>query len=196
MAAGLDRRCWRFIAAMACVFAPCVASAQLQTPTPTATWSLDSSGGRLRIGDVVYVTDATGVTLKGRLAAATTDAVQMDVKGDLRTISTPSVRRIQWQKPDSLVNGALIGAAVGAAPGLYWLAADPNECQTLCIEEYALVAVGAVVGALIDHAIKKRVTVYPVGTSNGRAASPVIGPLFAILSTLDVQCRHRRSRSR
>ncbi len=181
MSAGLDRQYGRFVAGIACVFAACVASAQAQeqNPTPTTMWSLDSPSVRLPVGDIIYVTDAAGVTLKGRLAAATTDSVQVDVKGHLRTISTTNVRRIQWQKPDSPVNGALIGAAVGAAPGLYWLNADPNECQTLCPEEYALVALGAVVGALIDHAIKKRVTVYAVGTSNERAANLVIGPLVA-----------------
>ncbi len=40
----------------------------------------------------------------------------------------------------------------------------------MCPEEYALVAVGAVVGALIDRAIKKRVTVYTARRPDARTA--------------------------
>jgi len=39
------------------------------------------------------------------------------------------------RQPDSLLNGILIGAGVGAIPGIYWLIADPNECTGLCAED-------------------------------------------------------------
>jgi hypothetical protein len=71
----------------------------------------------------------------------------------------------------------LIGAGIGAIPGIYWLAMDPNECRGMCPEEYMLVAVGAVVGGIIDHAIKRRVTVYSAEPPSGAASSVVIGPI-------------------
>ena len=69
------------------------------------------------------------------------------------------------RQPDSLLNGILIGAGVGAIPGIYWLVADPNECTGLCAEDYAAIGVGAVVGGLIDRAITRKVTVHEAGTS-------------------------------
>jgi hypothetical protein len=66
---------------------------------------------------------------------------------------------------------------VGAFPGVYWLIADPNECTGMCPEEYAFIAIGAVVGGLIDRAITRKVTVYPAGTSSGGSNRLAIAPL-------------------
>lgn len=74
------------------------------------------------------------------------------------------------QKPDSLLNGILIGAAIGAVPGIYYLIADPNECTGLCPEEYALIAAGAVVGGLIDRAITRK----PAAGSRAVRIAPVL----------------------
>ena len=90
---------------------------------------------RVPIGDVVHVTDMTGVTLKGKLTAVTDDAVQLKVRSEMRSVATADVRRIQWQQPDSPLIGVLIGAAIGATPGIYWLIADPNECSGMCPED-------------------------------------------------------------
>ena len=46
------------------------------------------------------------------------------------------------RQPDSLLNGILIGAGVGAIPGIYWLIADPNQCTGLCAKDYAAIASG------------------------------------------------------
>ena len=50
------------------------------------------------------------------------------------------------READSPLNGILIGAGFGAIPGIYWLVVDPNECTGLCPEDYAAIAVGAVLG--------------------------------------------------
>jgi hypothetical protein len=133
---------------------------------------------RVPVGDEVYVTDTMGATLKGRLAAVTDDAVQVYVGADLRRIAAASVRRIQWQQPDSPLTGVLIGAGIGAIPGLYWLAVDPNECAGLCPEEYALIGLGAAIGGWIDHAIKKKVTVYEPRASNTPTRRVDVRPLL------------------
>jgi hypothetical protein len=142
------------------------ASAQtvLQQTTPP---SLGVVSARVPLGAAVYVTDSSGSTVKGSLIALTDEAVQVQVGRDLRTVSAGDVRRIQWQQPDSPLTGVLIGAGIGAIPGIYWLVADPNECAGMCPEEYALIAVGAVVGGLIDRAITKKVMVFAAGASGG-----------------------------
>ncbi len=81
------------------------------------------------------------------------------------------------RQADSPLNGILIGAGVGAIPGIYWLVADPNECTGLCPEECAAIAVGAVVGGLIDRAITRKVTVYEAGASSRSSRRLLIGPL-------------------
>ncbi len=81
------------------------------------------------------------------------------------------------RQADSPLNGILIGAGVGAIPGIYWLIADPNECTGLCPEDYAAIAVGAVVGGLIDRAITRKVTVYEAGASSSSSRHLLIGPL-------------------
>jgi len=118
------------------------------------------------LGDVVWVTDASGSTSQGRLASVAGDAVHVRVGGRVRSVAAADIRRMQWRKTDSPLTGVLVGAIIGAVPGIYWLVADPNECRGLCPEEYALIGAGAAIGGLIDHAIRKRVTVY---SASGRS---------------------------
>jgi hypothetical protein len=151
--------------------------AQAASQAPAA--SLADVAARVPIGDVVYVTDGRGATAKGRLAAVTADAVQMYVGPDLRRVAAADIGRIQWQKSDSSLTGILIGAGIGAIPGIYWLIADPNECAGLCPEDYLSIAAGAVIGGLIDRAIKKRVTVYTAGAPGGHARTVTIRPFAA-----------------
>jgi hypothetical protein len=156
-----------------------VASAQLPEKSSVTAASLADAVARVPIGDVVHVTDTTGATLKGKLAAIADDAVQLKVRAEVRSVATTDVRRVQWQQPDSPLTGVLIGAAIGAAPGIYWLIADPNECTGLCPEDYALIAVGAAIGGVIDRAITRKVTVYAAEAPSGRAMNVRIGPLVA-----------------
>ena len=154
-----------------------VTSAQATDPA-SATSSLASVKARVPVGDHIYVTDTEGVTTKGRLVEVTADKVQLDVGGDRRSVAAPDVRRIQWQRPDSPLTGVLIGAGIGAIPGLYWLAVDPNECRGMCAEEYALIAAGAAIGGLIDHLIKRKVTVYERRPPSTRTTSLTFHPHF------------------
>jgi len=70
----------------------------------------------------------------------------------------------------------LIGSAIGAIPGIYWLIADPNECTGLCPEDYVAIGVGAIVGGLIDRAIKKKVTVYD--SASRRSTKLTVSPIL------------------
>lgn len=135
-----------------------------QSITPA---SLLSVRERVPAGAAVHVTDAEGSTVKGALMGVTEEAVLVQVGGHLRTLTAADVRRVQWQQPDSPWSGVLIGAAVGAIPGLYWLVADPNECTGMCPEEYALIAIGGLVGGVIDSAVTKKLTVFDAGPPSG-----------------------------
>ena len=117
--------------------------------------------------------------MSGRLDAVTGDALHVRDKKAIRRLAAADVRCVQWQQRDSVLTGLLLGAGIGAIPGLYWLAVDPNECSGLCPEEYAFIAIGAAVGALIDRAISKRITVYRAESSDSRAKTITIGPRVA-----------------
>ena len=164
-------------AALAVAAGSARASAQDTAPiTSGAVPSLAALNTQVRAGDVVYVTDASGSTLKGALTAVTDRSVEVRRNGGIRTIAASDIRRIQRQQPDSPLTGVWIGAAIGAVPGIYWLIADPNECAGLCAEEYAAIGVGAVVGGLIDRAIHRRVTVYQASVADIRSPRVAIAP--------------------
>ena len=170
MATRFPRRCrsillaasaWVWTACLAPV--PAAAQAADQSSAGTPTWA--ALAGRLPLGDRVYVTDAAEATAAGTLIAVTGTALEVRVGDELRSLPAADVRRIQSRQPDSPLDGMLIGAGVGAIPGIYWLIADPNECTGLCPEDYAAIALGAVLGGLIDRAITRKVTVYQAGAS-------------------------------
>ncbi len=154
-----------------------VASAQTPDRQPATGPLAAVAHAGVPVGDVVIVTDTAGATIKGPLAAVSSDTVEVRIKADVRRVPAAEVRRIQWQRRDSSLTGVLIGAAIGAVPGIYWLVADPNECTGLCPEEYALIAAGAAIGGLVDRAVTRKVTVYSTQSPRGAGISVAIAPL-------------------
>jgi hypothetical protein len=165
----ISRALWlAAMTAFASAFQPNQASAQA-TQTPPS--SLLTVRATVPPTGVVHVTDIRGRTLTGVLRSVTSDVVEVIVEGETRAVFAGDVQRIRWRQQDSWVTGAMIGAGIGALPGIYYLIHDPNECAGLCPEEYALVGIGALVGALVDKAITKKVTVYEKGARGGVGGS-------------------------
>jgi hypothetical protein len=146
------------LTAFASAFQPHHASAQAADPTTRS--SLLTVNATVPAGGVVDVTDIQGKTVTGVLASVTSEFVEITAKDETRAFFARDVQRIRWRQQDSWLTGAVIGAGIGAIPGVYYLISDPNECAGLCPEEYALVGIGALVGALVDKAITSKVTVY------------------------------------
>jgi hypothetical protein len=153
-------RALRLAVMTACASACQPHHAVAQVPDPSTQSSLLTVTITVPADGVVDVTDIRGKTLKGVLGRVTSEVVEVIVEGETRAVVARDVQRIRWRHQDSWVTGALIGAGIGAIPGVYYLISDPNECAGLCPEEYALIGVGAIVGALVDKAITKKVTVY------------------------------------
>jgi hypothetical protein len=153
------------LSGLALAFQPNVASAQ--TAASQTLSLLPTVKMIVPAGEVVHVTDIRGRTLTGVLGSVTSDVVEVILEGETRAVFAGDVQRIRWQQQDSWLTGAMIGAGIGAIPGIYYLIDDPNECAGLCPEEYALVGIGALVGALVDKAITKKVTVYEKGAKGG-----------------------------
>lgn len=175
-------RRWRrviVLAALASAWPGVSAIAQPGDASSRQAASLAAVEARVPVGDVVYVTDASGATIKGALASVTGDVMRVRIRTDVREMAAADIRRVQWQRRDSLLNGVLIGAAIGAAPGIYFLITDPNECTGLCPEEWAAVGISAAVGGLVDRAVRQRTTVYeapPGDRSRSVAIAPLVTP--------------------
>ena len=157
----ISRGLW--LAAMAAFGSALPADQAVAQAAQTAPSSLLSVRATVPPSAVVQVTDIRGRTLTGALRSVTSDVVE----GETRTVFAGDVQRIRWRQQDSWGTGALIGAGIGALPGIYYLIDDPNECAGLCPEEYALIGIGALVGALVDKAITKKITVYEKGAKGG-----------------------------
>lgn len=147
-----------------------------QTTESSVSSAMLDVKAKVPAGEVVYVTDNFGGTVKAMLDGVTIDAIEIIVNGEPRTVAASQVRRIQWQQRDSWLTGALVGAGIGAIPGIYYLVTDPNECAGLCPEEYAVIGIGALVGGLVDWAIKKKVTVYERPAAGGVAWNLLLKP--------------------
>ena len=147
-----------------------------QAPEHARTALLSALTEQVPAGEVVYVTDAAGATVRGKLMRISNDVVELRMNTTTRDIRASDVVRIQWQKRDSLLNGIVIGGGIGAIHGIYWLIADPNECTGLCAEDYVAIGVGALLGGFIDRAIKKKVTVYD--SASRRSTKLTVSPIL------------------
>jgi hypothetical protein len=174
----ITSRAVRLAAMVVCgwAFQPRPASAQANGPTPPP---LSAVRAAVPADGVVHVTDIHGRTITGVLGSVTSESVEVTVDGETRQMFARDVRRIRWRQRDSWVMGAATGAGIGALPGVYYLLSDPNECAGLCPEEFALIGIGALVGALVDTAITRTVTVYENPTTGGAGGNVALTPVLA-----------------
>jgi hypothetical protein len=171
-------RALRLAAVTACASAFQPNHASAQRPDAPAPSSLLTVKATVPSGGVVHVTDIHGKTVTGVLGSVTRESIELTVDGETRAVFARDLQRIRWRQPDSWVTGALIGAGAGAIPGIYYVITDPNECAGLCPEEYALVGIGALIGALVDKAITKKVTVYEKPAADNAAGNVAMTPLL------------------
>ena len=134
------------------VLAPAAAPAQ------EPVMSFDQLNTRLKIGDTVYVTDAQGRAIKGKIRGFGTSGMTLDRDGP-ETIQADAVRLITERKPGPIGRGALYGLIAGAAGGAILGASASGgpggECNRNCSPILAGVfgglgaGVGAIIGAVI-----------------------------------------------
>ena len=122
-------------------------------------------------GDNIYVTDAAGVTTKGRIAELSPSSLGLVVKGSRRNLSQTDVHEIRQGRGDSLWNGALIGAAVGG--GLTAIAVTAVDCcYTFGADAYGAVAysagIGAAIGVGLDALIPSKQLIFNKSRSAGK----------------------------
>jgi len=134
---------------------------------------------RLRPGDTVWVTDAQGREIKGRIVALGADAFTLEGGGG-KTFASPDVATITVRRSDSLGNGALIGLGVGGlGTGLACLATAEGADQEWCyLAAVVYGGIGAAIGVGIDAMIpgKKLVAYRAPGSTGSSPARLSIAP--------------------
>jgi hypothetical protein len=133
---------------------------------------------RLQLKRTVTVVTTGGEVVNGKLAELSPASLALLVDGRLRTIPVDDVKQVRQRQADSLVNGALIGAASGAVYALTWYVRDPNECGGVpCGQEIlASAGLGALIGLGVDALFKKTVTVENPGAGQKRSVSLTTAP--------------------
>jgi hypothetical protein len=111
--------------------------------------------------------------VRGRLVHL--DASTLSIWGRNGRVDFPLTRvaRVDKKERDSLVNGAMFGLLYVGACTIWWCSQGLSTSETSPADVIGGAVVGAAVGALVDAAIKKRVTIYrgPAGISSPPAAS-------------------------
>jgi hypothetical protein len=161
--------------------AACVLLAPARAAAQEPVRDFSQLNTRLAPGDTIWVTDAQGREVKGRIAALGADVITLEGRG-LRTFASPDVTTITVRRGDSLGNGALIGLAVGGlGTGLACLATAEGQDKEWC----ALVAVvyagiGSAIGVGIDALIpgRKLVAYRAPGIAGKPPARLSIGPVI------------------
>jgi hypothetical protein len=107
-------------------------------------------------GQRLIVTLESGDKVAGKLVGSSEDAFTLtDRTGVERTIRKADVRRVLGERPDSSLDGLLLGAAIGAGAGvLKGYDARTFECRARCsiaIGTTLFTPIGALVGWLRDR---------------------------------------------
>jgi len=100
--------------------------------------------------------------MKGRIERIDSDGLDVNVKGALHSFKEDDLRQITRRKPDSVLNGILIGAGVGfgVTLPLNLAIADRNE-KGLAVAAAGLWGlIGAGIGAIVDLSIEEKQMVY------------------------------------
>ena len=129
--------------------------------------------GSLQLGDGVYVTDATEHRIKGTISDISSTTLVVTHRGQARTVTDANVRKIDRQ--DSWVNGIAYGMLTtgGSISALCWAGkSNARECGYVLLYAFPVIAVGGVLGGVID-AFKHK-TVYRSSGSIRASVSPIV----------------------
>jgi len=170
-----------YLTASILLIAPALAVAQ------EPVTSFEQLGMRLKPGDRIWVTDAKGREVEGRIQRVWADALTVDTEPP-STFPARDVSLIRQTTPDSLWNGTLIGLGIGAAPWCIAAAASHEPGMSVgveCLEGTVVFgSIGALIGLAIDAGHGKKLTVYRAPSTPGTGGAsharlsivPVITP--------------------
>ena len=150
-------------------------SANLAAQAPSSEASVLESV--LTPGTTVWISDADGRERRARIVGMTGGVVSAVTDGERRDIPVGQITRVRARRSDSLLNGALIGAAAGVASGLALcrLTETWENCSDDAGPMVAAGALGAGIGIGIDTLIRGRRTIYETRQTVRLRVAPIGG---------------------
>jgi hypothetical protein len=145
----------------------------------------------VKAGDKISIVDAAGAEVSARLMTLSHDTMALDTESGPRLLGEADVVQIRQRRQDSLVNGAIIGAAAGTAYVVTALAvlSDSDGGDVIIASAIAgtvmFAGMGAAAGAGIDALIARRQVIFQRAASGGRVSvSPLVrrGGLGAVVA--------------
>jgi len=130
--------------------------------------SFDQLNLLLEKGDKITLVDPSGNKIAGRISRLAPDGLDLNVSGKAQTFSENNIRQITREKPDSPLNGFLIGAGIGFGATLpinLWIA-DSDEKGVAVFASALWGLIGGGIGALVDAFIHEKQLVYSRPKSN------------------------------
>lgn len=138
--------------------------------------SLAELKARSKIGETLLVTDDSGREVKGKLLKLSVDALTLRMRGGSSTFAEHNIRLVR--RPDTLLRGLLIGAAVGAGLAIWDYSIDPSEPGNAVISVVAIGG-GAAIGAGIDAMIGGPKTLFRARPGERRPATLSVAPILS-----------------
>jgi hypothetical protein len=176
----------RAVLAMVAAFLATAAAASAQEAQESAS-SFAALVGRIRVGQVIWVTDTTGRETRGRLERLSTDELVLK-DPSVHAFAAPDVRGVRARDRDSLKNGVLIGLGVGGAIGTAWclgaIADDSGDidARVECAEGFTVFpGLGALLGVAVDALIpgSMRVVYQASPSPETSRANLMVMPMFS-----------------
>jgi hypothetical protein len=143
--------------------------------------SFDQLGVLVKPGDKISVVDVTGREADGRIGKLSLDTLTLVTEAGPRQFGEVEVARIRQRRDDSLLNGAIIGAAAGTAYFLTMvtLLGDSDGGDVIVSTAVAggvlCAGIGAAAGVGIDALITRRQVIYQKPAGENRVS---VSPLF------------------
>ena len=159
------------LTALLIVVLPALAAAQVPVT------SFDQLNTRLKVVDTVWVTDAQGREVKGKITDLRDASITLNSDGQT-TLQAESVRLVQQKRRGiSMLLGCLIGFGAGVAGGFAFSAAAETGDEAM--GGYFFPLIGAGVGTLIGAFMPRTRNLYRAPGASGSARlslAPVITP--------------------
>ena len=149
---------------------------QARSQEVTSVFADLGASGVLKPGDPVYVTDARGERLKGRVRDLSATSLTLTIEGDTRDFSGINITKIEQR--DSLENGIWIGLSIGVGITTIMCKVDPDpeHCPYL-VGYFGLpaMAAGTILGAIVDAWVRRTLYLAPGGIKSSRVRfSPIL----------------------
>jgi hypothetical protein len=132
-----------------------------QAPATT----LEDLGRRVAPGAAITVTDQAGRDAKGTLIRLSPTQLVLKQDGRERTFPAETLAEVRHRQRDSLANGMLIGAAIGAVPFIFlnvssWCSDEGPNCGGGYAWSAFYFGLGLGAGAALDALRTKQILVY------------------------------------